>query len=237
MNMCNLEQNRLEKTVSLQLWQRELTVNEEDYQRYWQMLDAIEHHRAGTIKNELLLQRFVASYGMLRSILSQTVGQPPHAIRINRTEHGKPYLADYPRVSFNLSHTGNTMVIAIGRNCRLGIDIETRKPRANLPALVAKCFSEVEAAWWYGLPDIDKNREFYRFWTRKEAFVKATGRGIGLGLHHCVVNPENPATWLSVPPSYGPASAWHIQDIDLGEEVCSAVVADKAIANVELIPN
>jgi 4'-phosphopantetheinyl transferase len=200
------------------------------------MLASDEHCRAAAIKNELTHRRFVASYGMLREILSQTVGQPPQSIRILRTEHGKPYLADYTELSFNLSHTGDTMVIAIGRNCRLGIDIETCKPRPSLPALVTKCFAEVEAVWWQALPDPEKNREFYRCWTRKEAFVKATGRGIGLGLHRCVIDPDNPATWLSVPADCGPASGWHTQDLDLGKEVCSAVVADRPIANVEFIP-
>lgn len=236
MNTGPIKQNRLIKPVSLQLWRRRLAIDEKDYQSCRQRLDINEHRRAATIKNERLHRRFVASYGMLREILSQILGQPPHAIRIQRTEHGKPYLADFPEVAFNLSHTGDTMIIAIGRNCRLGVDIETCRPRPSLPALVAKCFAEVEAAWWQALPDSAKNREFYQCWTRKEAFVKATGRGIGLGLHRCVINPDNPAMWLSVPADCGPASDWHTQDIDLGEEVCSAVVADSPIANIELMP-
>jgi len=221
--------------LSLQLWQRRLTIDEADYQACRQLLDSDEHRRAAAITNERSHRRFVASYGMLRNILSQTVGEPPQAIRIHRTEHGKPYLADYPELAFNLSHTGDRLIIAVGRNCRLGIDVETCKPRPNLRALVAKCFAEVEAAWWQALPDSDKNREFYRYWTRKEAFVKATGRGIGQGLHRCVIDPDHPALWLSVPADCGPASGWHTQDLDLGEAVCSAVVADRPIVHVEFI--
>lgn len=221
--------------LSLQLWQRRLAIDEAGYQDCRQLLDPDEHRRAGAITNDRSHRRFVASYGILRRILSQTVGRPPQAIRIHRTEHGKPYLADYPELAFNLSHTGDRMVIAVGRNCRLGIDIETCKPRPNLPALVAKCFAEVEAAWWQALPDADKNREFYRYWTRKEAFVKATGRGIGQGLHRCVIDPGNPVAWLSVPADCGPASGWHTRDLDLGDGVCSAVVADKPIAQIEFM--
>ena len=85
------------------------------------------------------------------------------------------------------------------------------------------------------LPEHQKIPEFYRFWTRKEAFVKATGHGIALGLNHCVINPENPTEFLRVPENCGQASAWHVLDIDLGAGVCSALVADKEIAEVRLM--
>jgi 4'-phosphopantetheinyl transferase len=127
------------------------------------------------------------------------------------------------------------LMIAVGWNCQLGADIEICKPKINLSGLVDKCFAEEETAYWNKLPEDQQNREFYRFWTRKEAFVKATGRGIGLGLNHCVINPENPMEFLRVPGNCGMASAWHVLDIDLEQEICSAIVADKEFAGVRLI--
>ena len=126
-------------------------------------------------------------------------------------------------------------MVAIGWNCRLGVDIEICKQRINLSGLVDKCFAEEEAAYWTQLPEIQKNREFYRFWTRKEAFVKATGHGIALGLNQCVINPENPTEFLRVPDNCGQASAWHVQDIDLGEGIYSALVADKKFSDLRLM--
>jgi len=56
-----------------------------------------------------------------------------------------------------------------------------------------------------------------------------------LGLNQCVINPENQAEFLRVPSEYGRASTWHVQDIALGQGVCSALVADKDIVEVRLI--
>ena len=80
-----------------------------------------------------------------------------------------------------------------------------------------------------------KYQAFYRFWTRKEAFVKATGYGIALGLNQCVINPENPTEFLRVPENCGQASAWHVQDIDLGEGIYGALVADKKFCVIRLM--
>ena len=126
-------------------------------------------------------------------------------------------------------------MIAIGWNCQLGVDIEICKQRINLSGLVDKCFAEEEAAYWTNLPETKKYQEFYRFWTRKEAFVKATGHGIALGLNQCVINPENPTEFLRVPDNCGQASAWHVQDIDLGEGIYSALVADKKFSVIRLM--
>ncbi|MGR9086227.1 MAG: 4'-phosphopantetheinyl transferase family protein [Gammaproteobacteria bacterium] len=220
--------------LTLKLWHHKPISTPADQQQYWRLLHTSEQMRASSIKNESKQATYIAAHALLRTILSQTVKQPHDQLIINQTQHGKPYLADFPEIAFNLSHTDDMIVIAVGHRCRLGVDIETCKPRPNLPSLVEKCFAEVEALWWHALPDAEKIREFYRFWTRKEAFVKATGRGIALGLDRCIVNPENPSVWLSVPENYGPASSWHVRDIDLGRHVCLALVADRVIADVEL---
>ena len=112
------------------------------------------------------------------------------------------------------------------------VDIEQCKPRENLAALVKKCFSVDEVIYWQQLSSTEQNRQFYQFWTRKEAFVKATGLGISLGLKDCVINPNQPQQFLSVPESCGLAEDWHSRDIDLGENLCAALVANKAIARI-----
>jgi 4'-phosphopantetheinyl transferase len=156
--------------------------------------------------------------------LADVTNTAPEQLRIRKTEHGKPYLVDYPELAFNLSHTGNQMVVAIAKNCELGVDIEHCKPRTNLATLVDKCFAEQEKNYWLKLPQAQQPQAFYRLWVRKEAFVKATGRGIALGLNQCVINPENLNEFLSIPEEYGIAYDWLIQDIDMGVTICGAVV-------------
>lgn len=201
---------------------------------HWSVLDSHEKTQAEKCKNPLLAQRYIAAHGFLRAILAQYLSESPENIRIQKTVQGKPYLVDYPELAFNLSHTGNHTAVAVAKNCQLGVDIEYCKHRASLAALVNKCFSVEEAAYWQQLPKAEQIREFYQFWTRKEAFVKAAGFGITLGLRECVINPENTHTFLAVPAVCGEAHTWQCRDIFLGEGICAALVADKAIADVSV---
>jgi 4'-phosphopantetheinyl transferase len=222
-------------TETVQIWYGNITAEDAHYQAFWRVLDEAEQAHAGKIKNALLHKRYVEVHGQLRNLLARTLNQPPEKIRIKKAGHGKPYLVDYPELAFNLSHSADRLMIAVGWLCQLGVDIEFCKQRINLSGLVDKCFAEEEAAYWNKLPEDRKQTEFYRFWTRKEAFVKATGRGIGLGLNNCVINPEKPTEFLTVPANYGPASAWHVLDIDLGQGIFSALVSDKEIAVASLM--
>lgn len=222
-------------TDTIQIWHGNIAAENAHYQSYRRILDAAEQAHAEKIKNDLLHKRYVEVHGRLRNILAQTLNEPPEKIKINKAEHGKPYLPDTPELAFNLSHSADTLVIAVGWNCQLGVDVEFCKPRTNLIGLVEKCFAEEESAYWLKLPEAQKTHEFYRFWTRKEAFVKATGRGIGLGLNRCVINPENQAGFLRVPVDYGSASIWHIQELAFGLGICSALVTDKNIVGVRLM--
>ncbi|MEQ1486685.1 4'-phosphopantetheinyl transferase superfamily protein [Methyloglobulus sp.] len=199
----------------IKLWHGDIAASEADYGQYWQILDQVEQQHACNIKNGQLHQRYVEIHARLRILLGDAVNAPPEQLRIVKAEHGKPYLIDYPKLAFNLSHTANRMVVAIAYDCALGVDIELCKPRTNLAALVDKCFAEEEKNYWQQLPKAQQKQAFYRFWTRKEAFVKATGRGIALGLNQCVFNPDNLNELLRIPDGYGETGEWMIQDIDM----------------------
>jgi 4'-phosphopantetheinyl transferase len=214
----------VDNSHTIKLWQGEIAAEEADYQRYWHILDQTEQQHANSIKNEQQYKRYVAVHARLRILLGDAVNAAPEQLRIHKAEFGKPYLVDYPELAFNLSHTANKMVVVTAYHCVLGVDIELCKPRTNLAALVDKCFAEEELNYWQQLPESHQTLAFYRFWTRKEAFVKATGRGIALGLKQCVVNPQNPSELLRIPENYGQASKWLIQDIDLGGSICGALV-------------
>lgn len=92
-----------------------------------------------------------------------------------RTGKGKPYFPQYPRLHFNLSHSGGLCLCAVGDG-PVGVDIELTRPRRALEALARRAFSETELAWFAeqgGGPEA-----FYTLWTRKEALAKFTGEGI-----------------------------------------------------------
>lgn len=199
--------------LSVKVWLGDIDADEADYPMYLFCLDPNERRQASQFKNKILRVRYAAIHARVREIIADAVDSAPESLRIHRTSYGKPYLADFPDVSFNLSHTQNRVAVALGYQCRLGIDIEICKPRANLNGLANKCFGDEEKAYWHSLPEPLKLREFYRLWTRKEAFVKATGRGIALGLSDCIIHPHRHNEFLRIPDEFGLPSTWQIHDI------------------------
>ncbi|EIC28671.1 MULTISPECIES: 4'-phosphopantetheinyl transferase family protein [Methylomicrobium] len=215
---------------SLDIWLGRLAASPADLPFYRSLLDREERVRAQRIRIPQRQDYYAETHARLRLLLSETVNAAPTQLRFSRNAHGKPFLADFPDVAFNLSHTADRLAIAVVRRCRLGIDIETCKPRTNLSALAAKCFGAEEMAYWQSLPETERLAAFYYFWTRKEAFVKAVGQGISLGLQHCVINPAHPTGMLHIPASCGASGDWSLHDLDIGDGVLGAVAVDGPIA-------
>ena len=226
---------RLSGIIEVSVWQAKVSADIQHDQRYWKVLDKLEYAQAVRIKLPLLQHRYVEIHGRLRILLGQWLNESPDQLQINRTEQGKPYLKHYPELCFNLSHTGDHVLFAVTRQAQLGVDIEVCKWRANLAGLVDKCFAEQERVYWSQLPESDQMLAFYRFWTQKEAFVKATGRGIALGLNACAINPLKPSEFLSVPESCGKASDWHSLSFDGGAGLSAAIVTDRPFTIVKAL--
>jgi 4'-phosphopantetheinyl transferase len=210
----------------------------DDLPYYWALLDNDEQCRSRRITNPQKQSRQIEAQGRLRIILGKALDTAPAQLRFLRHAHGKPYLPDFPDFAFNLSHTADRMAVVISHGCRVGIDIETCNPRTNLAALAAKCFGMEEKTYWQALPETEQLFSFYRFWTRKEAFVKAVGQGLSLGLQRCVIDPANPERLLSIPPSCGTIDDWSLFDIDVDDSICGAVAIDRPIGtiNIETLP-
>jgi 4'-phosphopantetheinyl transferase len=208
----------------IQLWQGDIIGDESDYPVFWKLLEPSEQQHALLISNQQYRLKYVEIHARLKMLLADVINTKPLQLRIQKAEYGKPYLVDYPELAFNLSHTANKIIVAYGFHHELGVDIETCKPRSNLAGLVDKCFAEEEQLFWRQLPESQQTQVFYRFWTRKEAFVKAVGRGIALGLSQCVINPAYHNRFLRIPSEYGHADEWRIQEIEVENSFCAAYV-------------
>lgn len=190
------------------------------------MLDTDEQRHAGNIKSTLQKYRYIETHARLRLLLAQYLSQAPETIVIRKAEFGKPYLENASGLVFNLSHSGPFFLIAVGQQCQLGVDVETVRHRSSFSALINKCFAEEEKAYWQRQPESLQAAAFYRIWTRKEAFVKAVGRGLALGLKQCVVYPGNLSEFLRIPGDCGSISNWQSFELDLGSDLFGALVVD-----------
>jgi 4'-phosphopantetheinyl transferase len=180
-----------------------------------------------TIRNPEIKKKQIASKTLLRQTLARYLNQSAETIKLAKTAYGKPYLVDYPQINFNLSHTGDVMLVAISAIGAVGVDVEqTKLQRKDFSGLVEKCFAKVEKAHWYSLPVAEQEAEFYRYWTRKEAFVKAIGRGLAIGLEHCVLSSGKSPYFISLPKEYGTVTNWQVVDLDLEANLFGALVIE-----------
>lgn len=212
----------------LDIWHGNLEIDESEEQYYLSLLNAQEIEKAKTFSRQEVQKNYIKTRAVLRKILSTYLNILPSKIVINIAKYGKPYIPDC-KVCFNLSHSHNKFVVAVS-NSEVGVDVETGRDRKRLPALVEKCFSDRERQYWHALPKEQQTTMFFRFWVRKEAFVKAVGRGIALGLNRCEIDPENQTHFLTIPQKYGSANLWKIMDVTLDEgSICAVVTKDLEI--------
>jgi 4'-phosphopantetheinyl transferase len=113
----------------------------------------------------------------------------------NKTEYGKPYLADYPEIFFNLSHSeGITACITEDREC--GIDCE--KVREYRPNVMKRAFSEKEREMIENAAESERDLLFFTLWTLKEAYIKAIGKGLSYPMDEVEFTFENDAVTSNI---------------------------------------
>lgn len=151
------------------------------------ILNAKEQERANRLHFKHHQHHFKRARFMLRHLLSNYLNQPAKEIVFAYEKHGKPYLVEHPHVQFNLSHSGEYALLAVGQTHPLGIDIERYSARPYL-GIGRHVFSSTENNHLKNLPDSLKPLMFFNTWAQKEAFIKL----LGLGLSY-------PTTELTVP--------------------------------------
>src|SRR4051794_817499 len=123
-------------------------------------------------------QRAIVARAALGRILAAELDRPATSLRFVAGSHGKPRLADASGVQFNLSHSHDLCLIAVGRDVPIGIDVELACPIADFDGVAGEFMTARERARMANAAD--PLAAFYRAWTRKEAYVKAIGAGLSV---------------------------------------------------------
>jgi 4'-phosphopantetheinyl transferase len=104
--------------------------------------------------------------------------------------------------------------------------------RNSMSEIAKRCFSDSEYNAWHLLPPGEQVAAFFRLWTIKEAFVKAVGRGLAVGLERCEVDTEDYGRFLAIPEEYGDASAWKIVELACDAGFSAALVVPNLACRV-----
>ncbi|KAF1712252.1 4-phosphopantetheinyl transferase [Pseudoxanthomonas kalamensis DSM 18571] len=156
--------------------------------------------------------RGATSETLVRPLLSEALGQPLDALP--RDDRGRPQLQTLAGgYDANWSHSGDALLLALGRDVRVGVDIELLRPRPRAMELARRFFHRDEAAWLQSLADAARReREFVRLWCAKEAVLKAHGHGVSFGLDRLVfVDGDDGLRLVASDPALGTPEQWQLQ--------------------------
>jgi 4'-phosphopantetheinyl transferase len=134
--------------------------------------------------------RYVAAHARLRQILSKYTGIDPSRLEFEISEFGKPSLhppTNQYLINFNLSHSGDWLLLGVVRNARIGVDIEEIKAESATSEVAERFFTKRENAELQSLPPDQRTIAFFHCWTRKEAYLKALGCGLSASPTDCDV--------------------------------------------------
>jgi 4'-phosphopantetheinyl transferase len=213
----------------VQVWWLSTDAEQRDLAAFAAVLDPAEQVRAARFVFLRDRARFILAHGALRHLLAAYVDRPAGALHFSAGAHGKPALAE-PDPAFNLSHAGDIVLIGVAPNRRhLGVDVEPHRSVHEMTELVGNCFSATEATAWRRLPASQREAAFFRAWTRKEAFIKATGEGLSRPLASFTVSiDDTPAIRTPNLPH------WSLHQLDISRHAAAALAIDHPRPRISL---
>ncbi len=201
------------------------------------LLAADEAARAARFRFARDHDRFIVARAALRSIVGLYVNQKPGEVTFVYGQHGKPALAmdaGTAHVQFNMSHSDGLALCGVTLGRQIGIDVERIRPEIADETIAEHYFSQREISTLRALPPALQTEAFFTCWTRKEAYIKATGKGLALPLAQFDVSmaPGEPAALLSTRPDLGEARRWSMHHLEPGEGYAAALVVEGAMDRV-----
>ena len=162
------------QTTRIDIWQYPLHT---EFIGATSILNEEELNRANRFHFIRHQRRFTVARAMLRCILARYLKMPPSELVFSYNKYGKPELVHDSLLQFNLSHSGDLALLAIGKEFPLGIDLEHFSARPY-EGIGKNLFSSSELEGLHQVNTMLKPLAFFNIWSQKEAFIKACGLGL-----------------------------------------------------------
>lgn len=208
------------------VWRIGLEQQDDLLERFRGTLEPEELDRASRFRFERLQRHFVVSRGFLRNVLARYMEVRPQDLRFVYNDYGKPSLAGQQSLRFNMSHSHEVALVAVACDAALGVDVEYIRADFASEEIAKRFFSRREVETLTSLPREEIVAAFFRCWTRKEAYIKAIGKGLSQQLDRFDVTlaPYEPAALLQADAE--DTSSWSLSDIDVGSDYASALAVE-----------
>lgn len=150
------------------------------------MLDEVERDRYYRLARASDRGRFLGGRFLARTILAELLDEEPSAIALDATcptcgrPHGKPRLVGDPfgDLDVSVAHADELVLAGYARGAKIGVDVEPAAAASRLVGLAAHVLAPEERHEVDALPVDRQGAALLRYWTRKEAILKATAEGL-----------------------------------------------------------
>ena len=220
----------------IDLWRFALDENDATaLETSWAALAPDERTRAERLIIPAKRRQFVVGRARLRTILARHLDRDPASLTFAYGAHGKPEIPEYPELSFNLSHSGDTALLGVCFARRLGVDVEETRPGRDFVAIAEHFFSGEERAALDRIGDATRAHAFYRAWTRKEAYLKAIGTGLSFASTRFTItfDPDRPSSVVATEYPGDRPENWRVVDVEPGRSCAAALCVE---ANADASP-
>ena len=196
------------------------------------VLSPDERQRAASFRFEKHRRRYIAAHAALRQILSRYIGKPAEDIVFACNRFGKPFLHDadgMATISFNMSHSGELALAAFARGRSIGADVELIRPVEDFEQIAEAHFTPQEFALLEQGDIASRQRTFYTCWTRKEAYIKAIGKGLSIPLNSIDTSIPDGAAGRRIErsPDAPHVSSWWLCDLVVASDYAGALVVEE----------
>jgi len=218
----------------LDAWLLTTRIPLEERSIYERVLSSAEQQAAARFRFEADRERSLVARGGLRWILSAYCGVPPETLKFQVTSYGKPSLLGVAAApEFNVSHSGDYVLIGVTTGTPCGVDIERPNPRVKQKEIAGRYFCPKEVEW------LDRTRQgFLRLWTMKESIIKAVGRGLSIPLSDVDVTDvaEGKTSIMTLRTADLESQTLWLKELDIVEDYAAAVAIIGNEGRVNLFP-
>jgi 4'-phosphopantetheinyl transferase len=210
------------------LWRVDLNALANEESRWITILSDDEKARAARFHFAADRQHFIAGRAWLRRVLAAYLEMDPKDLSFVYSEKNKPALGGALvdcGLNFNISHSGGVALFGFTRARQIGVDVEYVRHDFETASIAARFFSQREQQQLAALPVEQRHEAFFRCWTRKEAYIKATGDGLSLPLNQFDVSiaGDDHNALLATRPDELETKRWSLRDVRAGNGFCGAL--------------
>ncbi|QBD82648.1 4'-phosphopantetheinyl transferase superfamily protein [Ktedonosporobacter rubrisoli] len=215
------------------VWQASLCAEEPVIQKFLPLLSPDEKARAERFYFARDRQHFIVARGILRTLLGRYLNLAPERISFVYNPYGKPALdpsVHRANLHFNLAHSHQLALYAFSYVGQLGIDVEYMRSDMDYEQLASHAFSAYENTVFHSLSAELRQKAFFDCWTRKEAYIKARGKGLSIPLDQFDVSlrPGEPAVVLACRQEAQASSPCTLRELDPASTYASALAVEGA---------